>query len=238
MPTIHNWSAKNLGSTGLIRGNPSERRVPSMHRLPVAACRRAKMAAIRGAAWVNSGQVVTVMTLRRVQPAAIIAVGAGSDLAGGVAGAACLCEPVTLGHTRRTARLQESGRRESNPRDQFGRRPIRVPRLPSSLSSPGSPASRRLDETQQRTPTATGWHSSASRRVGQTKTRSGTCSTRSPASTAATSRLTVFGATGRRSGRREARRRERRAQFLSCFALPSPPRDGESWRKLCRRHRR
>jgi hypothetical protein len=42
----HSSSSKNLGSIGLIRGNPSERRVPSMHRLSVAACRRAMMAAI------------------------------------------------------------------------------------------------------------------------------------------------------------------------------------------------
>src|SRR5215217_2792281 len=63
MPTIHNCPSKILGSIGLIRGNPSERRVASMHKLPVAAWRRVKMAAIRGAAWVNSIHVVMGLTL-------------------------------------------------------------------------------------------------------------------------------------------------------------------------------
>ena len=58
MPTIHNWSSKTLGSIGLIRGYPSERRVASMHRLPAAAWRRAKIAAICGALLANSLQFV------------------------------------------------------------------------------------------------------------------------------------------------------------------------------------
>jgi hypothetical protein len=64
IPTIHSWSSKTLGSIGLILGKPSERSVASRHRLPVAAWRRVKMAAIRGAPSVNSFQVVMDVTLR------------------------------------------------------------------------------------------------------------------------------------------------------------------------------
>jgi hypothetical protein len=58
MPTSHNSSSKIRGSSGLIRGYPSERSVASRHRLPVAAWRRAKMPAMRGAAAAKSVQVV------------------------------------------------------------------------------------------------------------------------------------------------------------------------------------
>ena len=34
MPPIHSVPSKNRGSIGLIRGNPSARRVASMHRFP------------------------------------------------------------------------------------------------------------------------------------------------------------------------------------------------------------
>jgi hypothetical protein len=51
--------SKKRGSIGLIRGDPSGRMVPSMQRFPVAACRRPKISAIRGAAWLNSDQLVT-----------------------------------------------------------------------------------------------------------------------------------------------------------------------------------
>src|SRR6266568_6180887 len=69
MPAIHNWPSKILGSIGLILGKPSERRVASRHKLPVAAWRRAKTAAIRGAASVNSSQVVMLVTLRHTSDA-------------------------------------------------------------------------------------------------------------------------------------------------------------------------
>ena len=57
MPPIHSVPSKNRGSIGLIRGNPSGRRVASMHRLPAAAWRRTKISAIRGACAANSSQV-------------------------------------------------------------------------------------------------------------------------------------------------------------------------------------
>jgi len=190
-----------------------------MHRLPVAACRRAKMAAIRGAAWVNSGQVVTVMTLRRVQPTAIIAVRGGQrsrrwssgcrvPVRAGNAGAHppnCACRRVGDGNRTREI-ISEDGRYGCPGCPPRSARQVRQPRAG-------------LDETQQRAPTATGWPSSASRRVGQTKTRSGAWSTWSTRSPAATSRLTGFGATGRRSGRREARRRERSTQVSPLFCV-------------------
>jgi hypothetical protein len=56
IPPIHSWFSKKRGSIGLIRGKPSGRSVPSMQRFPVAACRRAKTSAMRGAASANSSQ--------------------------------------------------------------------------------------------------------------------------------------------------------------------------------------
>jgi hypothetical protein len=53
--------SKIRGSIGLIRGNPSARRVASMHRFPAAAWRRTKISAIRGAAAANSSQVATAV---------------------------------------------------------------------------------------------------------------------------------------------------------------------------------
>jgi nicotinamidase-related amidase len=57
IPMIHNVPSKKRGSMGLIRGNPSGRRVASMHSLPAAAWRRTKISAIRGACAANSSQV-------------------------------------------------------------------------------------------------------------------------------------------------------------------------------------
>jgi hypothetical protein len=59
IPMTHSVPSKNRGSIGLIRGNPSGRRVASMHSFPAAACRRTKISAIRGAAAANSSQVAT-----------------------------------------------------------------------------------------------------------------------------------------------------------------------------------